>query len=499
MFGLSCSQSDRVEDLFDEGDRLLKDSLPEAALEKFQRGLLIRRGTSEIYFDQLQDEEQGLAIRGLYGVINAYLQKGDYQKVETHLENAGTKPFDRMFVLKKLLGSLERDKHYTELLALGEKYFKVCGNIKDSTFLYARLSRIQALKARQDLEVKGRNQENVEKTAIDYALQAEKLAGDGVALFNLLWEKDEVGKLKDLLGVYDQLICYYETENDLYNFPAYLRQQNQLLKISQVQHLLSSNQKISNSISAEQDKLELRKYVLAISVLLLIIIILTSGFFIQWQINKRKAKEWELQSSLEFLRMKKEEQQRISETLHDDVGSDMTLGRSHLRKMVLAGQTKEAVDFIDDLFTTLGDKISSVIFQEKDDPKNSSLLKLIEKHCAEIETTCGKKVNIYAFGSDEYLLDTQRVKLNLIVKTALDNAIRHAKVNTVDLSYNGYEDYLNIMISDQGCGIAKEEVRRKLQARLNKRAKRIGGQVLIDSREHSGTTVTIDVQVLEPT
>lgn len=501
LVGPSCNQPDRVRDLFDEGDRLLRDSLPEAALKKFQKGLVMGYGTSDVCFDQLEEADPG--IRGLYGVINAYLQKGEYGEVKTHLQHAGTKPAHQMFILKKLLNRLEKDELYTDLLSVAESYLRYCTNRSDSILLYARLSRIHALKTRRDQGgVKSLHRENVEKTAMDYALQTEKLAGDGVSLFNMLWDKNEVDNIKDLLEVHDQLICHYEAEKDFYRFTDYLRQQNELLKFPQVSSLISEKFKDASSIieqKREITQLELsKKYLGVISGLILIIVILTAGLFILWQINRRRAKERELQASLELLRVKKEEQHRISETLHDDVGSAMTLGRSHLRKMVLDGRSQAAADYIDELFTTLSDKISSVIFQEKDDPKNASLLQLIEKHCAEIEATCEKKVNIYAFGPDDYLQDAQRIKLNLIVKTALDNAIRHAHVDTVDLSYNSYEDYLNIMICDKGRGIAREEVRKKLQARLNRRAKRIGGQVLIDSRASGGTTVTIDVQVLEP-
>ncbi|MFL6243845.1 MAG: sensor histidine kinase, partial [Acidimicrobiia bacterium] len=108
----------------------------------------------------------------------------------------------------------------------------------------------------------------------------------------------------------------------------------------------------------------------------------------------------------------------------------------------------------------------------------------------------GLKADLRVHGTPE-LASTVQIELYRIIQEALNNAVRHARAESVAVDVDATDDMVTITVRDDGVGFdpaarAIRERRLGLTS-MRERAESLGGTLTIETAPRSGTTVRVEV------
>lgn len=211
--------------------------------------------------------------------------------------------------------------------------------------------------------------------------------------------------------------------------------------------------------------------------------------------------------ALELERVKLEENERVrklaAQDLHDEFGN--TLTRISLLTELIKAKTKASGDEVNGLLTKISDNTSRMYQGTKDfiwsiNPENDSFYEVAIR-LKDFGDDAFDKTGIafQASGIDEQLkiinlpMGTSR-HLVMLFKEAMSNTLRHAQATDVCLRFSIENGRAKIEWRDNGIGFNPENTKpgNGLQ-NMRSRAKRIHGQVRIESAVNAGTTVMLEV------
>ncbi|MFM9985889.1 MAG: tetratricopeptide repeat protein [Flavobacteriales bacterium] len=244
---------------------------------------------------------------------------------------------------------------------------------------------------------------------------------------------------------------------------------------------------------------KLRGALLIITVVLLLALVL---FFIQRQrINNQKLLNVERASQLETLQSREKERTRIAADMHDDLGSGLTsiklLSEIALRN-AKAGEEHKELSRISEKSNELVHKMSEIIWAMNPDHDTlANLVAYIRSYAARFLDEAQ-----FTFSFDEKLQNPEkqisgefRRNVFLIIKEALNNAVKYSQGNAVHILLNADGEGMQIEIRDNGTGISSDKIRIGSQGitGMQKRAISLGGQVSII--QDDGTTIRLQVPI----
>lgn len=377
------------------------------------------------------------------------------------------------------------------LLNIGSNYLKL--NLPDSALTYFRAS-INASKKGKDFDIELLNYGSIAKT---YQRRQNKITALNYldTGFNLITEYPAVNKffanlfLEDAIEMYKdynlqpQLIRVLEQKSNLFEnqIKSNTKQMSIILDASLQNETRVLNMEVEQAKQQNQ-KSKMRLYYLAA---LLLLCIIAFAFYRYALIQK-------LQKS--NLRNK------ISKDLHDDVGS--SLSSLNLYSTVAAkvfesnpAKAKEMLQKISDQSLIVMENISDIVWSmksTKDETVNlSTKIKILVADtlsAAEINY----KINIDPAADELVKSITARRTILMIIKEAINNAVKYSKANNISISINKINHALMVEITDDGQGFEKEA--KKLTSNgltnMQKRALELNGSVVIKSGINDGTSVT---------
>lgn len=232
---------------------------------------------------------------------------------------------------------------------------------------------------------------------------------------------------------------------------------------------------------------------LAVTLLLAILFIIVRGYYL-CQLQKQKA-------LLEKEKALEAERQRIAADMHDDIGA----GLSRIRYITAAMKegrniSTEDMDKILSLSDESVEKMNEIIWSlNQGNQQLSELIYHIRSHCAEMITNAG--IEFTCTMPDEIPAITMEWKqtrnIYLLVKEAVNNAVKHSKAKNISLSFS-INDVLQIVVKDDGIGFSEETISRKGNGLLNykKRLAILEGAYNISSAAATGTEISFTVPVL---
>lgn len=167
-----------------------------------------------------------------------------------------------------------------------------------------------------------------------------------------------------------------------------------------------------------------------------------------------------LQKELEKQQALQSERDRISSDMHDDLGSGLSsikLISEMLKKKHSDVETKQDLNEIVDYATNLTDTMREMVWSLN--PRNDTLSKFVDhtivyaKHFFE---PSGINFNIVAAQEfpDITMSGFVRRNLFLCIKEIFNNIIKHAAAKNISFSIKCVENKLNIIILDDGIGLA---------------------------------------------
>jgi signal transduction histidine kinase len=110
------------------------------------------------------------------------------------------------------------------------------------------------------------------------------------------------------------------------------------------------------------------------------------------------------------------------------------------------------------------------------------------------------KVSLIKEGEEFHLLPEHSIILFRLCQEVLNNIVQYARATAVTVRLSYLSDHLRLVIADDGVGFNIELAQRQSAKKestgllnIKKRAKLINGDVLVESQEGLGTTVTINI------
>jgi len=253
------------------------------------------------------------------------------------------------------------------------------------------------------------------------------------------------------------------------------------------------------------------------TIILLVLGIFMITFLFLYQKRRQKHAQEKHELEMQFkesllqtqLEIQEQTLKNISQEIHDNIGQVLSLAKLNLGTMDIE-EPEKLQQKIDDSRTLVGKAIQDLRDLSKsldaDQIKARGLNRAIEYELEMIKKTGSYETHFNVDGSP-YKLDPQReLILFRIVQEILNNIIKHAKANTIEIRL-GYEpEELFIDISDNGTGFELKQLEENNNEKLGQgirnmhsRAKLINAGFSMSSTIGKGTLVTIHLPLASNT
>jgi len=225
-------------------------------------------------------------------------------------------------------------------------------------------------------------------------------------------------------------------------------------------------------------------------------------FFRRHHEKKIYQKELELGLLNNKLEITKLERNRISQEIHDDLGSNITaisLASYMMNSNDLVNETKE-LKIITKNIEKISVKTKEIIWSlNTDNDTLGNLIAFVRKQLrefAEVTTIQFEIAENVSKQSDVYLEAFVRKKLYLSIKEIINNAVKYSEAKVVELFFDYSDRTLSIIINDDGVGFDMENVQKGNGLHNIKRnIEEIGGHVNLTSKKDFGTKVEVQINI----
>jgi len=216
-------------------------------------------------------------------------------------------------------------------------------------------------------------------------------------------------------------------------------------------------------------------------------------------ITERKQAEEALSTvSQRLIEAHEEERTRLARELHDDINQRLALLAVSLNdlKQSLPAVSIELGRKIDDASKQIGDVGNDV--QALSHRLHSSKLEYLgleraaSGFCREFSDQQGVEIDFHSENVPNQLAPEISLSLFRVLQEALQNAAKHSGARQFQVSLKGQANEVELTVHDSGIGFDPEQAikgRGLGLTSMRERLKLVGGELLIDSRLHRGTTV----------
>lgn len=194
------------------------------------------------------------------------------------------------------------------------------------------------------------------------------------------------------------------------------------------------------------------------------------------------------------------ERERISQELHDDLGSGLTsirlLAKGIIAKQQTDGKTSGTLQNIAKISSELIDQMSEIVWlmNHMRDTMNGLLAHLRAYMAEYLQRT---EIAVRLHFSNEIQVDTfisgrQRRSILLIIKEAFHNMVKHSRASEFSITCSADEKTITLLISDNGIGLPESSsLTGNGLNNIRKNVTAINGKVLFESGTGTHITVTI--------
>jgi signal transduction histidine kinase len=215
---------------------------------------------------------------------------------------------------------------------------------------------------------------------------------------------------------------------------------------------------------------------------------------------KQLVKEQELQAIDAMISGQEKERERLAGELHDNLGSLMATLKLHFenyKSQVKNPQQEKILNNTDTLLDEAYQKVRGMAHARNTGViAKYGLLPAVESFAAKVGAT--RKLNIEVSHNDftDRLENTLELSIFRMIQELITNVIKHARATEIQLQLARHDDYISILIEDNGIGFNASKLPQKQGmglASIKKRVEVKGGSFHIDSTPGHGTTVSIDI------
>jgi len=197
-----------------------------------------------------------------------------------------------------------------------------------------------------------------------------------------------------------------------------------------------------------------------------------------------------------------EERHRLAQDLHDSVTQSLyslTLLAEASRRLVKSGNLEQAEDYLTRLGETALDSLKEMrllVYNLRTPALDDGLVVALQQRLAAVERRAGVKAHLIA-GDISKLPGSIEESLYRIAQEALNNAIKHAKADSVIIRILPENNSIKLEVEDDGVGFDQTAVDYRHGMGLtimNERVKSIGGSLNISSSPNNGTRISVLVK-----
>lgn len=351
--------------------------------------------------------------------------------------------------------------------------------------------------------------ENYQK-ALEYNLKALEIANELKAKKRLKRIYDDLSYDYRKMGNYKKALEYYDKYAKL-NDTIFSEQS--AAKIAEMQTKYETEKKdlelIKNELELHNNKLELtrqknQRTILLICILGIIVIfylVYTRYRFKQKSLfNQELLKQQELRSKA-VIAAEENERTRIARELHDGVGQHLSAVKLNLSNLqsVLHLKNEHEKTLMDNALAIVDDSVKEVRWVSHNMIPGTLLKEGLETAIRDflnrIPTSGKLKIEFEAHQLSSKLESTTEIILYRVVQEAINNIIKHAKANSVNIQFIQHEQELILMIEDNGIGFDPNSLKNEGIGlkNIHSRIAYLNGSVDIDSKPQRGTTLTIEI------
>ncbi|WP_168432943.1 sensor histidine kinase [Pontiella sulfatireligans] len=253
-----------------------------------------------------------------------------------------------------------------------------------------------------------------------------------------------------------------------------------------------------SGISAEAEKLELRWWFFLKVVAIAIALLVVSG-----------ALAIALVAVIQRRRHAKALRQQITQDLHDDIGSRlsaMSLASTYLRRISKDERVHERSGKIERMAREMQVALADVLWFTNSD--TDSLQELVARLSNIAEQSVRPEllklqvVPPLAQIPDSIVGVQFKRDLMLLFKEMVNNAVKHAEASEIRVELRWDRSHLSVTVADNGRGFDVEHEHERVRARphlglnsMDRRAKRLGTKLSIDSQPGKGCTASLKIKV----
>lgn len=261
-------------------------------------------------------------------------------------------------------------------------------------------------------------------------------------------------------------------------------------------------------IKDQQAKLKRQSFVRNIIIGSSVVLLLVASLFynsyrlkqknkFQQQLNKQQN---ELMNTVIITQDK--ERKRIAEDLHDSIGSILSAAKLKLSAIAETASVNGngQQDTYDDTMNLLDEAVNEM----RNISHNllpASLLRLglvpgLQNLFDRISSKSGLQISFNTFGFKNRLDESIEVSIYRIILEAVNNVIKHAMAKNLTVQLMQYDNYINILVEDDGIGFDNAAVSKQQGIGLNNIYSRVDymkGKMDVDTKPKAGTVINIDI------
>ncbi len=220
------------------------------------------------------------------------------------------------------------------------------------------------------------------------------------------------------------------------------------------------------------------------------------------EINKL-LKEQELKSYASMLEGQDKERQRVASDLHDRLGGILSTVKAYFQTIddkisSLEVKTVSQFNKASDLLSEAVDEVRNISHDLHSGVlKNFGLLVAINDLKNTIELTGQLSVELFISGDRKDMSASTEIDIYRLIQELFSNTMKHAEADKVTIQISFMDNSINIIFEDDGIGFDMSNIKKGIGLKnIEARAKKMNGEVNIDSRLGRGTIVIIDIPII---
>lgn len=195
------------------------------------------------------------------------------------------------------------------------------------------------------------------------------------------------------------------------------------------------------------------------------------------------------------------ERQRLANDLHDNLGAVLATLKLHFHTL------RPMIRSTDDGFVTL-DKANGLLDDAYQEVRNIAHLKnagvyakdglipAIRKFSEKASVLNKLSIHVQEHGMNGRLENSLEITIFRMVQELITNVIKHAKASEIHIHLTQIDNFLNVMVEDNGIGFDRLAIQPRDHMGLysiQKRVELMGGRATIETIVNNGTTIILDI------